>query len=461
MRYATAHIAAVLTADILGRGDRVVTEVVNDHRALPSEGGMLAALKGARTDGHAYVEAAAAGGAAAALVRRDRVGELQGLADRVDLIAVDDVEEALWKLAVYHRSQYRGRVVAVTGSCGKTTTRAMLQSVLDAVAGRGCATRGNQNNLLGAPMTVCRLDLTDPYLLAEIGTNAFGEIPRLAKLVQPQVGIITGVMRAHMEGFGDVRGVLKEKAALAQAIPADGAVIIPSGDALLMGDRGNWSCRVVTFGTQDADDVRILEAREGVQASGRIAVGGAQLDVRLPVPGVFNLRNAAAALAAVHALGFDVRDGVDALSTFQAEKMRMETRSIRGVTFVVDAYNANPDSMKAALDTLAGFPGLRRAAVMGSMFELGPHSPALHEEVGRHAGGLGLSLLVCVGAHAPAYAAGARAVGSGLLVVVAESHEEAALAVRSWMQEGDVVLVKGSRGSQMERVTRLLEEGAR
>ena len=457
MNYTSRQIARTVGGTLRGAGGRVAVEVVYDHRLLPASGGLFAALKGENTDGHRFVTAAADAQAATIMLKEERLDEFEHLAERVDLVGVEEVAAAVWRLAADHRLRFDIPVVAITGSSGKTTTKNMLQAILERELGAGCATRGNQNNLLGVPLTLVRLDDGHAYLLAELGTNAFGEIASLSDLVKPMVAVLTGVMRAHLEGFGDVRGVLKEKSDLAQAVPASGTVVLPSYDELLMEERGSLGARVVTFGFAEGDLVRIVDGREGPEVSGAFAVGGQTFPVSLPTCGVFNLRNAAAAVAAAVTLGVAPGAAVGALGDYRPEMMRMEACRVGGATYIVDAYNANPESMKSALDTLAAQPAQARIAVLGRMLELGVESDALHEEVGRHAASLGLDLLVFLEAEEGPYGAGAAVAGCAEVVRAAD-HDEAAKVLAERVGQGDVVLLKGSRGARLEDVMTSLME---
>ncbi len=457
MNYTGRQIARTVGGTLKGSGDRIAVEVVYDHRLLPETGGLFAALKGENTDGHRFTAAAADANASTIMVAAERLVEVLELADRVDLVGVNDVAGAVWKLASEHRQSFDIPVVAITGSSGKTTTKNMLRKILDLGLGAGCSTRGNQNNLLGVPLTLVRLAEGDAYLLAELGTNAFGEIASLSDLVKPTLAVLTGVMRAHLEGFGDIRGVLREKSDLARAVPQSGTVVLPSFDPLLMEVRGELAATVVTFGYEAGDLVTIVDEKEGAEVYGTFRVGGRSLPVTLPTCGVFNLRNAAAAVAAAVTLGVEPAAAVTALADFSPEAMRMEVLDVGGTTYIVDAYNANPESMKSALDTLAAQPARARIAVLGRMLELGDESDALHEEVGRHAAGLGLDLLIFLEDGNGPFGLGAAA-GGECEVVRAMDHKEAAAVLAGRVQEGDVVLLKGSRGARLEEVMKSLTE---
>lgn len=456
MNYSGRQISRTVGGTLMGTGDQVAVEVVYDHRLLPAAGGLFAALKGDHTDGHRFVGAAADAHASTIMVAEPRLAEFKALAERVDLIGVQDVAGAVWRLAGSHRARLDLPVVAITGSSGKTTTKNMLRAILDRGLGAGCATRGNQNNLLGVPLTMLRLDDTHAYLLVELGTNAFGEIASLSDLAKPTIAVLTGVMRAHLEGLGDLRGVLREKSDLARAVPDSGTVVLPSFDPLLMEVRGELGANVVTFGYEAGDLVKIGEEKEGAEVSGTFVVADRTFSIVLPTCGVFNLRNAAAAVAAAVTQGVEPAAAVAALSEYRPEAMRMEALRVGGATYIVDAYNANPESMMHALDTLAAHPGRARIAVLGRMLELGDESEALHEEVGRHAAGLGLDLLVFLESKNGPFGRGAA--GGNSDVVIAADQAEAASVLARRVSEGDVVLLKGSRGARLEEVMKGLTE---
>lgn len=455
MNYTSSDIARVTGGRLIGAGQRPVVEAVLDHRLLPREHGLFLALEGERTDGHRFVKDAAAAGAAAAVVRTDRVQELADLVSDMDLIVVDDVAQALWAVATANRKRFDIPAVGITGSSGKTTTRSLVQTALEATLANGCCTHGNQNNLLGVPLTLCRLCNGDRYLVAELGTNAFGEIESLSDLLRPSVGVITMVARAHLEGFGDVQGVLREKTALARAVPRDGVVIIPSYDALLSGARTGWTASTLTFGYDAGDTVRIISEQEGSSVSGLLDVAGARVKLTLPVCGVFNIRNGAAALAVVHVMGGDISAAADAMQHFRPEGMRMEMRRWGTSTVILDAYNANPESMKSALETLSRQQASRRIAVLGVMLEMGAQSDAVHREVGALASCAGLDLVVFLEGEDGAYMAGAN---GAVNTVRAKSHAHAAALVADAAVDGSAILIKGSRGAAMEKVFKAFSE---
>jgi UDP-N-acetylmuramoyl-tripeptide--D-alanyl-D-alanine ligase len=452
MRYTATDIGRMAGGRIYGDGSVLVREATNDTRRIAAAGGLFVALRGSRADGHDFVAAAADAGAVAALVETSAVAGLEHLASRITLIAVEQVQEALWQVAAAHRASYGGPVVAITGSIGKTTTKNMLAAILAACLGRGCVTAGNMNNLLGVPLTITRLEDDDSWLVLELGTNRGGEIALLSGLAGADVAIVTAVAPAHLEGFGDLDGVLVEKASLPASLGPDGSAIYPSDCELLAGVSSRWSARISTFGPSPEDLVRVVEATEGLHAQGVLACGAEQAGVVLPTAGAFNLRNAAAAVAAAVILGVPFERAVRALSGYEPEAMRMERREFKGVSFIIDAYNASPGSTRAALTSLAGLEGGRRFAVLGSMLELGEASGRLHREVGSFAALCGVDVVVAVGPFASELAAGVAEAEAGVECLVASGRREAGRFLAGACVEGDLVLLKGSRGAALEGV---------
>ncbi len=453
MSYTTAQLAGFCGGRLIGSGGAEVLWATNDQRTIGAPGALFCCFAGAKSDGHAYVRAALEAGAVAALVEERKVPEL--LAEgplAMDLVAVPNVPSALWLIAECCRESWRGPTVATTGSAGKTTTKNMLRGILEGALGGGLSTRGNNNNLLGVPLTLVGLGERHHFLNLELGSNAPGEIGRLALLALPDVAVITAVLEAHLEGFGSLSGVLLEKSSLGRVVGEGGYVVVPSYVAALA--ERPFRGRCVKFGHEAGDYVRLSGAREtAAGCAAEIEVDGRAYDLELPVPGVFNLRNAAAALAAATMLGVPAEAAIESLHRFEPEAMRMQVVEAGGVTFLVDAYNANPGSMEAALQSLAQRQAVgRKIAVLGGMWELGVESVALHERVGAYAATLGLGL-VAVGPGSSDYL---RAHG-GEPSVFQEDAVGAAAWLRQNLSRGDLVLLKGSRSARMERVLSALQ----
>ncbi|HSV09009.1 MAG TPA: UDP-N-acetylmuramoyl-tripeptide--D-alanyl-D-alanine ligase [Candidatus Binatus sp.] len=431
--------------------------VTTDSRSLGA-GEVFVAIRGEQHDGHEFVAEAARQGAGAVVVERGRLPATVPCG----VVVVRDTLAALGDLAAFHRRRYRPRVVAITGSNGKTTTKEMLTAVLEQAlgAGRVLRTAGTQNNLVGLPLTLLRLGESEEAVILEMGMNGPGEIWRLAEIAEPDVGIVTCVAPAHLEGLRSLRGVAQAKAELYRRLRPSATAVVNADDPLVASGAEAFPGRRITFGATAPADVAataiVDHGLDGVEF--RLVVRGDDVPVRLAVPGRHNVTNALAAAAAAHALdvGLDrVRAG---LESFQPPGMRMEVTQLpNGVTVLNDAYNANPASMAAALHTLRASSGRRRLAVLGEMRELGSEAEHAHRELGVAAAAAGLDGLFLLGPHAASVRAGAEAAGlDGGRIVVALTHAELAAQLRAYCRPGDLLLLKGSRGAAMEDVLRHL-----
>ncbi|HVP39712.1 MAG TPA: UDP-N-acetylmuramoyl-tripeptide--D-alanyl-D-alanine ligase, partial [Candidatus Saccharimonadales bacterium] len=373
-------------------------------------------------------------------------------------LVVDDQEAGLRRWAAGHRRRFGPPLVAVTGSNGKTSVRSMLAQAL-AVRGPVLATQGNLNNQLGVPLTLVRLAAGHAAAVVEMGMNHAGELTELCELAAPTAGVITNVARAHLEGLGSVEAVGRAKSELVDYLEHHGGVaVLNADDPVLMHLNRGRRVRLRTFGLAAGADVRGVEVRaRGLEgASFRVAGGPA---VELRVPGVHNVRNALAALAAAEALGVPLDEGARALAGFGGlEHGRLEPVELGGVQLLDDTYNANPDSLAAAVEVVRGIPVRgRRLLALGDMLELGPDSEALHEAAGRALAGV--DAVWAAGRFAEALVRGARAAG----VADAEAFAEPGALVGALpgrLRPGDLLLVKGSRGMRMESLVAALRERA-
>ncbi|HET7729681.1 MAG TPA: UDP-N-acetylmuramoyl-tripeptide--D-alanyl-D-alanine ligase [Usitatibacter sp.] len=421
--------------------------VATDTRAI-LPGDLFVALKGERFDGHDYVPEAFKRGAAAALVSRP-------VARAPSLVVVRDTRLALGRLAAHWRARFAMPVVALTGSNGKTTVKEMLAAILASHCGlreEVLATEGNLNNDIGMPITLLRLREAHRYAVVEMGMNHEGEIDYLTRIAQPTVALVNNAQRAHVGILGSVEAVARAKGEIYAGLKSSGIAVVNEDDAFA----GYWKSlnrdhRVVTFGLAAGADVRAT--REGAQL--RVVTPADAFAVTLQVPGEHNARNALAACAAAHALDIPPRAMQAGLAGFRGVPGRLQRRRAGGGWVVDDSYNANPESMKAAVEVLAAEPG-RKILVMGDMGELGAQSAEMHREVGRYARERGVDALLTLGdasrAAAEEFGSGARAFDDVASLVEAARRE--ALA-------GASVLVKGSRFMQMERVADALAEGDR
>jgi UDP-N-acetylmuramoyl-tripeptide--D-alanyl-D-alanine ligase len=436
-----------------GRPAGVLTGVSIDSRTC-APGDAFFAIRGPHRDGHAFVGDARARGAGAVVVSH-RPAELHLPAD-FPVILVDDTTVALQRLAAFHRRRLRLPVVAITGSNGKTTTKELTAAVL-ARRFRVLKAAGSFNNQWGLPLTLLSLEPAHEAAVLELGMNAFGEIAALAQLAQPSVGVVTLIAPAHLEGVGSLEGVQKAKGELVQAIPPDGLVVLNADDPLVLALAREARARVVTYGETAGADVRLADVRTAATGLAfTVTAGGHATAVRLPLAGRHNAWNATAALAVGLALGVPLPTAVAGLAEAAPLKGRLAWREARGVRVLDDTYNANPVSLRAALDALrAAGPGGRMWAVFGDMLELGPISDAAHEEAGRSIAALPAAGLATTGTATRRTAAAARAAGCPDVATFG-TPEEAAAHVAARAGSGDRVLVKGSRGMRMERAVEAL-----
>jgi len=447
-------------AEVVRRGTAAsFTGVATDSRAL-GRGALFVALRGERYDANHFAAEAAGAGAAGVVVERVPA-ELEGFRD-LTILTVPDGLRALQDLASDLRRRLDPCVLAITGSNGKTTTKEMLAAILVAAGGAAgvLKTRVNLNNLIGVPLTLLRLTGAERHAVVEMGMNAPGEIRRLTEIADPDVGVITNVAPAHLEGVGSIEGVARAKGELFAGMRPDATAIVNADDPHVVALGAAFAGRVVRFSALDGGDVRAEDVRTDAQGAPgfRLFVGDARADVQLRISGRHNVANALAAAAAAYAVGVGIEAIAAGLGAALPVGSRMRVCPLpSGITVIDDSYNANPASMAAALRSLREAPAARRIAVLGDMLELGPDADALHRETGRLAGELGVDTLYLFGEHAPATAAGAREGGLAAAVVrELPTHAAIGEALRAMLRPGDWVLVKGSRGQRMEEVVRLL-----
>jgi UDP-N-acetylmuramoyl-tripeptide--D-alanyl-D-alanine ligase len=446
------RIAEVVGGSVVHDAGTPVTGPAFVDTRSPEPGGLFVAVVGERVDGHDYAGAAVEAGAAAVLSTRDtgRPGVL-----------VEDPVAALGLLARHLLSRLPDlRVVALTGSQGKTSTKDLLAQVL-AEHGATVATRGSFNNELGLPLTVLRADASTELLVLEMGARHVGDLRASCEVARPDVALVLNVGKAHIGEFGSREAIATAKGELVEALDADGTAVLNADDPLVLAMAARTRGTVRTFGSADGADVRLdeLEVDDLGRASFVLLAGRERATVHLSVVGEHHASNATAAAAVALSLGLSLDTVADALGAATAtSRGRMEVHErADGVVVVDDAYNANPDSMRAALQALAalrrGRPGSRTVAVLGEMRELGASSPAEHEEVGRLAVQLGTDRLLVVGAGAEPLLRGAReAAGPGGGPVLVPDNEAATAWLREHLREGDVVLFKASNAVGLSTV---------
>jgi len=406
---------------------------------------LFVALQGERFDGHDFIPEFYQNGGRAAIAQRDTGGQ--------NVILVDDTRLALGTLARHYRGKFGMPVVGVTGSVGKTSTRGMIESVLSG-AGAVCATRGNLNNDIGLPQTLLTMERAHKFAVVEMGMNHAGEIRYLTRIAGPDIAVVTNIGTAHIGNLGSREAILRAKLEILEGLPANGLAILNGDDDLLFAQKGRLPCRALYYGIRNpACDLRACDAACGPLGSRFSAAGGA---FTLHVPGEHHVYNALAAVAVGLELGLPLGDIQKGVENFQPADMRQAMIEAGGVRIIEDCYNANADSMIAALAVLAGSQG-RKIAVLGDMYELGEFTEAEHRRVGAYAARRKIGLLVTVGEYAACIAEQARAGGAEAISL--DSNAEALSTVLGLAEKGDTILVKASRGAKFEEISRGIQAG--
>ncbi len=423
-----------------------------DSRALRG-GEVFFAFPGAVVDGHRFVADALARGAAAAVIQEDVVAAPSGA-----LIRVEDTFRALHDLARRVRTRVPEKLVGITGSAGKTTTKELLGAIL-ASRFKVSWTPGNLNNLYGFPLSLLNVPDGTEWMVAEMGMSTPGELRQLSLLGRPDVAVFTVVRPVHLEFFGTVQAISEAKSELLAGLSPHGFVVANADDPEVTRIAKRHGARIVWYGIHsERADVRARDLKQEAGAIGSrftLEAGGQSQEVRLPLHGLYNVENCVAAAACAWALGLSLSEIAAAVVTVKPASMRgIVHQAAGGYTLVDDSYNSNPDAVGKALESAGTLAGRRRVAMLGDMRELGPEAPRFHREAGEHAARLGFSPVVAVGELSRELAAGARAGGAESVWL------PDAAAAADWaageLRQGDVVLVKASRGVGLDRVVRRL-----
>ena len=425
--------------------DQVLDGISIDSRTLAS-GNLFVAIRGKRYDGHTFLPEAVRKGAKALLVER-----LPEPIPSVAVIQVADTQKALGDLARFHRGRFSPHLIAVTGSNGKTTTKELIAHILSSQAPT-LKNEGTQNNLIGLPLTLFRLNSSHAFCVLELGMSRKGEIKRLAEICQPTAGVLLNIGPAHLEFLETLEGVFQSKMELVPFLPEKAPLILNAADRFLSNVHLPHLC-CVRFGRGGdflADQIQLTEQGLRFRLNGKDPVF-------VPLFGLHHVENCLAALATVVSLGVNLQQALQRLGTFRAPSGRMEVRRRGGITFIHDAYNANPISVSKALESFQLLPvGGRRIFVLGDMLELGEEAPRYHEEVGEEALRCGVDILLNLGPLSVHTFSRAKTLGLHRSSHF-QNHQELAEQLRGMLREGDWVLVKGSRGMQMERILEALE----
>lgn len=449
MRESINEIAQALGYTWKQTTDEVVTGIAIDSRTV-KHGDLFVALRGEKSDGHQYLQQAIAKGAAAVVISAPEKVDLEQYAN---YILVPDGVVFIQQFAHWLRGKINIPVIAVTGSTGKTSTKDFLAALL-APLGSVVVTQENHNNELGLPLTICQLEDDTKALVLEMGMRGLGQIDFLCRIAEPDYGIITNIGKTHCEMLGSQENIAQAKCELLPYINENGIIALNQNDSVLLqpwlsacAGKILWYNANSQQGDLWADHIQQLET--GIQYV--LHWGSQQQQIQLQVQGVHNVSNSLAAIAIAHSLGVGWEEIGPCLQRAKLTGMRLDiTTNADGITIINDAYNANPDSMKSAISVLMQRSGKRKIAVLGDMYELGRYEAESHREVGLAAAKERVDYVIAVGQLG--ILIGEAAKEAGCLVDWAENNNQAIQLLQQYLQRGDVVLVKGSRGMHMEQI---------
>ncbi|HZQ94910.1 MAG TPA: UDP-N-acetylmuramoyl-tripeptide--D-alanyl-D-alanine ligase [Candidatus Sulfotelmatobacter sp.] len=445
MKLKLSRIAEFISAPNISSGD-VAAGYSIDSRTIKA-GELFVAVKGERLDGHDYVESALEKGAVAAVVNKDQT---QRYPDRSRLLPVEDTLLALQRLATGVRRLWGKPLVGVTGSAGKTTTKEAIAHVLS-TGFKILKSEGNFNNHFGLPLMLLKLEPEHDLAVIEMGMSHAGEIRALAKIAQPEVGVVTNVAPVHLEFFDSLAGIARAKYELIESLPPGGTAVLNADDEYVSQFGRDFKGKVITYGTRPTAEVRA----ENIQSQG---VEGSEFEVvspygrghaRLPLVGGHNVLNGLAAVSVACSRGMAFQEAVAALATLKPADKRGQVLQLGNITVVNDCYNSNPKALHAMVDALAAMKAKRRIVVAGEMLELGPAGEQMHREAGKHVAEKRVDTLIGVRGLAKEMVEGARQAGASAEFV--DTPEEAGEWLARQTRDGDVVLLKASRGVKLEK----------
>jgi UDP-N-acetylmuramoyl-tripeptide--D-alanyl-D-alanine ligase len=417
-----------------------------DSRTM-GPGQLFFAVKGERLDGHDYVVAALEKGAVAAVVRKDQIDRYP---DKTRLLAVDDTLTALQTLATAVRKLWGKPLVGVTGSAGKTTTKEAIAHVL-ASRYRVLKSEGNFNNHFGLPLMLLKLEPEHEVAVIEMGMSHAGEIRALAKIAQPEIGVVTNVAPVHLEFFDSIAGIARAKYELIESLPANGTAVLNADDEYVSQFGRDFKGKVVSYGTRVTADIRpenvVTRGAEGSEFD--VVIAGVREHARLPLVGEHNILNALAAVAVGLARGLKPAEAVGALATLSPPDKRGQVVQVGNITVINDCYNSNPKALHAMVDALAAMKAGRRIVVAGEMLELGPAGEEMHRAAGQHAAEKKIDVLIGVRGLAQGMVDAARQ--AGMKAEFVATPEEAGEWLARETRDDDVVLLKASRGVKLEK----------
>ena len=446
MKLTLSRIAEFVSATGDFARDDLASGYSIDSRSIEASQ-LFFAVKGERLDGHDFVGQALERGAVAAVVRRDQLGRFPG---EKRLLAVDDTLIALQTLAMAVRKLWGKLLVGVTGSAGKTTTKEAIAHVLNARY-RVMKSEGNFNNHFGLPLMLLKLEPEYDVAVIEMGMSHAGEIRALAKIAQPEIGVVTNVAAVHLEFFDSLAGIARAKYELVESLPANGTAVLNADDEYVSQFGRGFKGKVLMYGARAGADVRAENVRSNGLAGMEfdVVLGSAREPATLPLVGEHNVLNALAAVAVGVERGMRLSEAVSALGTLTAAEKRGQVLQVGNITVINDCYNSNPKALEAIVDALSSMPAKRRIVVAGEMLELGPAGEEMHRKAGQHIADKKIDVLLGVRGRALAAVEAAKSAGTAAEFVA--SAEDAGEWLAREARDGDVILLKASRGVKLEK----------
>ncbi len=446
MKLTIGKIAEFLSADGSLPRETVAQGYSIDSRTI-QPGELFFAVKGERLDGHDFVAAALERGVVAAVIRRDQIHRYGA---GTPLLAVDDTLAGLQTLATAMRKLWGKPLVGVTGSAGKTTTKEAIAHVLSA-SFRVLKSEGNFNNHFGLPLMLLKLEPEHDVAVIEMGMSHAGEITALASIAQPEIGVVTNVAPVHLEFFDSLAGIARAKYELVEALPSSGTAVLNADDEYVSQFGRNFKGKVILYGTKGTADVRAenIQSRGAEGSEFDVVTSAGRESARLKLVGEHNILNALAAVSVGMVRGLKLSDCVAALATLTPADKRGQVVQLGNITVVNDCYNSNPKALDAMVDALAAMQAKRRIVVAGEMLELGPAGEQMHREAGQHIAEKKIDMIIGVRGLAQALVEGAKQ--AGVRAEFVATPEEAGEWLARETREGDVVLLKASRGVKLEK----------
>lgn len=446
------EIAKAVSGEILcGNSDAKVTNIQYDSREV-KEGTLFVAIRGAKTDGHKFIEECLNKGASAVLTEKDAPETAVK-----PYIKVDDTLSALQRLSAWYREQCRVKLIGVTGSVGKTSTKEMIAAALS----KGfdvMKTQGNKNSQIGLPVTMFDIAENNEVAVIEMGMSEFGEMDRLCDIAKPDIAVMTNIGVAHIENLKTQQNIMKEKFRITKYFGKDNVLLLNGDDELLRTLHGKQPFRTVTFGLNSSSDYYADDIRtENFSTVFTCCSNDREVEITIPALGVHNVKNALAAVAIGDLLGLDIKTVQQGLMTYQNAPMRQQIHHLKNFVLIDDSYNASPEATVASLDVLKSISSGKSVAVLADMLELGGQAKSAHYNVGKHLAQIGIEFLITIGELSKYTATGASENGCQYIRSF-ENNDDAYAYLSSILEENCTVLVKGSRGMRTDQIVKKILE---